>query len=293
MLKVLLTGAQGLLGQEIKAYCRAREICELIGFDKSELDITDPEAIQAALSEHQPDWVINAAADLALEEAEALPQRMEAVNALGPKWLAHYCRALGIKLFHFSTDYIFDGTKDSPYLEEDPPHPISVYGRTKCDAEQAIQAEMGEFIILRIAWVFGRYGNDFVKKILSKAEKDLVIQVVEDQIGTPTSAKAIVETVFKLLQAPKYGIYHYAGTPAVSWYSYAKYIIEKAKPLKSYKVQNIIPIKTAELPLQAKRPAFSALATHKIERDHGISAPPWQPAVNELIEELIQDEISA
>ncbi|WP_221800670.1 dTDP-4-dehydrorhamnose reductase [Oceanobacter mangrovi] len=285
----LITGANGQLGQ-----CMARLLSEqqqdFRALSSAELDITDTVAVNTVLSDWQPDVVINAAAYTAVDRAESEPEKACAVNELGPRLLAEWCHAHQTQFVHVSTDYVFSGDSRVAWAETDATGPQSVYGASKLAGEQAVLAACPDSVILRTAWVFSEFGNNFVKTMIRLAAERDSLSVVSDQIGCPTYAGDIAEAIYQLVtagyrQAPE-GIYHYAGDIAVSWWSFAREIHRQAFDaglIPSIPALSAIP--GSEYPTPAKRPAFSVLNCERINQ-LGIPSSNWQQSLEKVISRL-------
>lgn len=271
-MKILITGAAGQVGRELAAAAAERGLA-LAAFDSKTLDITDAAAVAAMIARERPDRVINAAAYTAVDRAESDRDRAYAVNRDGVAHLARACRAAGIPLLHISTDYVFDGGKSSPYTEDDPPHPTSVYGASKLAGERELAALWQRHVILRVSWVFGRHGHNFVKTMLRLGRERAELNVVDDQFGAPTGARAIAELLLTIAQDPRlgsaelpWGVRHFASAPGVTWFEFARTIIARAAALgKLERMPRMNPIGSAAYPTPVKRPANSRL----------ISIRPW------------------
>ena len=287
-MRILITGGDGQLGREFADITDAA--VELIRCPRAELDITDPVSIEAALDLHQPQAIINAAAYTAVDRAESETAQAFAINATGPGLLARAAERRGIALLHVSTDYVFSGDKPigEAWSEQDACEPRSVYGASKLEGEKQVLEFCSKAFVLRTSWVFGRYGNNFPKTMLRLARERDELRVVGDQWGCPTHAGDIASTLVKAAQAllagrlPS-GTYHYAGTPACTWYDLASYVIESAFTLGllSHKPR-IVAIGTSEYPVAAARPVNSALCCDQLCSLLGLVLPDWKPAVLSL-----------
>lgn len=281
-MKIFVTGAHGQVGAQLVHLGAARGL-QMIAAGHAELDITDLDAVEALLHEQAPDIVINAAAYTAVDQAESEPEKAEAINGLGPAHLAKTCAALDIPLLHISTDYVFDGNSTQPYGEEDRPNPQGVYGATKLQGEEGVVANVERHIILRVAWVFGTFGQNFVRTMLRLAGSHPELRIVADQHGGPTWAGDIAKTLLDIAvryhggKAIAWGIYHYNGSPFVSWCEFAEAIF--AESLKQGMIERcptVIPIPSSEYPTPAKRPLNSRLNCQKIKKHLAITAPDWR-----------------
>lgn len=254
-MKILITGAYGMLGSDLREVLKNHE---LIVTGSKDLDITDEGDVIDFIDENSPDIVINAAAYTAVDDCETNYDEAYAVNAIGPKNLAVACKKQGIPLVHISTDYVFDGSKRTPLLENDPLGPQSAYGKTKLEGEKFIQEYADKYFILRTAWLYGLHGNNFVQTMLSLAENHDEITVVDDQIGSPTYSLDLAVSIANLLNSDKYGIYHLTNEGECSWYEFSKRIFE----LSNVDVK-VLPVTTEEFPRPAPRPHYSVLSNQK------------------------------
>lgn len=280
MVKVLITGAAGQVGSELVKLAPAD--FEVVGYNSSELDITNAQQVQQIVAEQAPALIINAAAYTAVDKAESDGERAYAVNETGVKNLAQAALALNIPVFHISTDYVFDGTATEPYKETDLVGPTGVYGASKLAGEQALANSGVKHIILRTSWVFGAEGNNFVKTMLRLGKERDTLGVVADQHGCPTSAASIANVLWQLAQ--KYteegelpwGIYHFSNTPATTWYGFACEIFKQAVAAGVLEKAPVVnPIKTSDYPTPAKRPAWSVMDCTKINKLAKLSDLKW------------------
>lgn len=291
---LLVTGASGQLGQCLADQLREQGIAHTL-LSRQDADINDTVVLEKIIADKGVTAIINAAAYTAVDKAESEPELAKRINEDGPAALAKLCSRFDIPLLHVSTDYVFDGNQETPYLETDQTGPTGVYGQTKLDGELAVQRHCPKHIILRTAWVFSEYGNNFMKTMLRLAKERDTLAVVADQFGCPTYAgdiaKALVHIATQVHTAEQnksgtqahYGVYHYAGNEAVNWHGFATAIIEEAHKqgvLKSIPTVNAIA--TEAYPTPAKRPAYSVLNTEKIGQDYGVSASNWRAACKKL-----------
>ena len=285
-MKILLAGGSGQLAQELQPILLSSG--EVIAVDRTSLDLSRPESIRQAMAEIQPDLVVNAGAYTAVDKAESEPELANAVNGIAPGILAEECEKLGASLIHFSTDYVFDGSHGSAYLETDSTNPLGTYGKSKLAGEEAIRKAGKRHIIIRTAWVYGNGGKgNFVKTMLRLGKEREEIRVVADQIGSPTwtgdLAQAISQ-IIPLLGSETFGTYQYTNSGVCSWYDFAIAIFEEAAKLGlPLKVQRVIPITTSEYPTPAKRPAFSVLSTVKISALLGTHPPHWRQGLRQML----------
>jgi dTDP-4-dehydrorhamnose reductase len=289
MKRILITGAQGQLGQELQKILAP--LGDVTAAGRDVLDLAQPETIRQVMATVQPAIVVNAAAYTAVDKAESDAEAAYACNKAGTGILAQEAKALGATLIHVSTDYVFDGTQSTPYLETDATNPIGVYGQSKRAGEQAIEAAGGHHIILRTAWVYGVGGKgNFVKTMLRLGVDREELRVVSDQVGSPTwtgdLARAIAQLISQL-SPDIHGIYHYTNSGVASWYDFAVAIFEEGKSLGfPLKIQTVKPISTAEYPTPARRPAYSVLSCAKIAAVLGSHPPHWRTALKKMLLEL-------
>ena len=296
MKKILVTGMNGQVGFELMK--TLAHLGKVIGVDVKECDLAQSAMIDALLDRVKPDIIVNPAAYTAVDKAESEPTVAHAINAQAPKTLARQASRRNIPIIHFSTDYIFDGTKEESYVEDDTPNPKSVYGKTKWLGEEAVRQNAAKHVILRTSWVFGAHGVNFLKTMLKLSKERDKMSIVSDQIGAPTSARMLAEVtaeiVKQLLQEfsyRKYGTYHLVADGETSWYGYAKYVVEQANALgmeTKLTPKNIKAIKTKDFPLRAARPANSRLDTAKVKETFGVTLPTWQSEVDLVLSELIK-----
>jgi dTDP-4-dehydrorhamnose reductase len=282
-MKILITGAKGQVGSELVLEAEKRGH-DVHGFTSSELDITNSQIVNDTISLIKPSVVFNAAAYTAVDKAEEEKEQAYAVNELGVKNLAEICKKLNILLLHISTDYVFDGDKKEPYVETDFPNPTSIYGASKLAGEIALQNTWEKHIILRVSWVFGEQGNNFVKTMLRLAKDRNELSVVDDQFGGPTSAIDIAKVLLDLAIDDKkdFGLYHLESNPNVSWHGFAQKIFEEAKVrglIKNIPLVNAI--NSSQFATPVKRPANSKLASTK-----GLSAVTWTDALSQMLKEI-------
>jgi dTDP-4-dehydrorhamnose reductase len=293
-MKILLTGKDGQLGFAL--YKKLASLGEVIATNRDMLDLSDPEAIRAFIDQTKPDIIINPAAYTKVDQAENEPQLAFQINAAAPQALADKASELDIPIIHFSTDYVFDGLKDEPYLETDKVNPQSVYGQTKWDGEESVRNHK-KHIILRTSWLFGSYGQNFLKTILKLIQEKTSLNVVSDQIGTPTSSEALADVTFKIVEAifndsnfKDFGTYHMTLDNETNWYRYAYFITNEAKRLGLQTLmtsKDIKPISSDAYPTLAKRPINSRLDTTKIKKTFMLELPHWEEEVKRILKALI------
>ncbi|CAO5045503.1 dTDP-4-dehydrorhamnose reductase [Microcystis aeruginosa] len=288
MKKVLLIGAKGQVGQELQV--TLPQLGEVISIGREELDLTNSEKIGQLIREIHPDYLVNASAYTAVDKAETEPDLAYSINATAPKIMAESAEKIQAKFLHISTDYVFDGRKNTPYLETDLTNPLGVYGQSKLRGEEEIKTVNSQAIILRTAWVYGSYGkSNFVKTMLRLGKEREELKVVVDQVGSPTWAKDIAAAITQLLinaDNPA-GIYNFTNSGVASWFDLTKAIFEEAKisgiPLK---IQRVIPITTAEYPTPAVRPAYSVLSGQKISQQLGYIPPYWRDSLKAMLNQI-------
>lgn len=267
---LLVTGAKGMLGQDL---CPILEDAgyEVIETDVDTLDITNAEQVNQVLKDKMPEVVIHCAAYTNVDKAEDDLKTAELINVTGTENIADACGKLGIKMVYISTDYVFDGTKDSPYTPQDKPNPINNYGMTKYEGEEAVRSFCEKHYIARTSWLYGHHGKNFVETMLSLKDKE-ELKVVDDQIGCPTWTVELANGILKLLDSKPYGTYHVCGSGHTTWYGFAKEIFK----LSGLEV-NLKPCTTDEFPRAAKRPAFSIMENEGICRN-------WQFALKDYLD---------
>lgn len=291
-MKIVVTGREGQVVQSLLEKAAQRPDLEVIALGRPELDLADPATIRKAIADAKPDVVVSAAAYTAVDQAEDEPELALAVNAAGAAAVAEAAKACGAPVIHLSTDYVFAGNSDKPYVETDPTGPRSVYGSSKLEGERLVAAAHPQHIILRTAWVYSPFGKNFVKTMLRLAETRDGLSVVSDQWGNPTSALDIAEAVIRVadhLTAKQdfadYGVYHLAGTGDINWSGFARGIfVESAK--HSGPTAEVTDIATADYPTKAARPANSRLSTEKFTTTFGSSMPHWQASLAEVLKRL-------
>ncbi|ULJ63091.1 dTDP-4-dehydrorhamnose reductase [Wielerella bovis] len=287
MIKYLITGANGQVGSQLVAQLQSK--AEILATDRDTLDITDKQAVLQAAQTFHPDFIINAAAHTAVDKAESERNLAHAINCTGAENLALAAQNVGAAILHISTDYVFDGKGETPYRETDPVAPQSVYGETKLAGEIAVQAACERHVILRTAWVFNEQGGNFVKTMLRLGASRDSLGVVADQFGSPTYAGDIAAALIAIceqIHAGKmnaYGVYHFSGSPYVSWHGFAAEIFAQVV------AQGVLPkapvlneIGTADYPTPASRPANSRLDCGKIQAAFGIAPSDWRKALLNL-----------
>jgi dTDP-4-dehydrorhamnose reductase len=293
-LRLVVTGAHGQVVRSLIE--RAPDGVEVIALGRPRLDLADPASIRDAFASETADVVVNAAAYTAVDKAEAEEALATRINGEGAGLVAQAARALGAPIIQLSTDYVFDGSLDRPYREEDPVNPLGAYGRSKLAGEEAVAAANPRCVILRTAWVYSPFGANFVKTMLRLGQTRSEVRVVADQRGSPTSALDIADAVLliahRMLAAPgpeKYGVFHMTGGGEASWAEFAKAVFARAQALGRPAV-NVVPIATAEYPTPARRPANSRLDGARLERDYGIALPDWRLSLKPVVARLLAAE---
>lgn len=273
---VLVTGANGQLGQSLQFISDHYSDIQFHFYTSTELDITNRNNIKEIFSLIKPDFCINAAAYTAVDKAESEIEKATLINVIGAKNMALICAEFSTTLIHVSTDFVFDGIKETPYTEEDTTNPQGVYGKTKREGEIEIIKYLKHYFIIRTSWLYSSFGNNFMKTMLKLANERNSLNVVNDQIGTPTHAvdlaKAIIEII--LSGSKNFGIYHYSNEGNTSWYGFAKEIFNIYKT-----IIDLQPIPTSEFPTPAKRPKYSVLDKSKIKSEFGISIKDWKESL--------------
>ncbi len=286
-MKLLITGCEGQVGR-----CLVRQLShnvELLALNSQQLDITQQTDVQHVIRQFLPDVIINAAAYTAVDKAETEQENAFKVNSDGALYLAQAADDVGACILHLSTDYVFDGEKTTLYQEDDIAHPLNVYGASKLVGEQAVSQACERHIILRTAWAFAEDGHNFVNTMLKLALKQQTLNIVADQFGAPTYAEDIAKALVSIVEQIQsgysaWGIYHYCGSPYVSWFQFAQTIFEQAVIQGRLKKQpELIPIATHQYPMPAKRPKQVKLSCQKIEQVFGIKPSDWQTAIMQIV----------
>ena len=279
-MKVFVTGVKGQLGYDVVKELERRGITA-VGVDIDEMDITDAESVDRVIREAAPDAVIHCAAFTAVDAAEEQQELCRRVNTEGPRNIARVCKNLDIKMIQISTDYVFSGEGDKPWEPEDKCGPKSIYGLTKYEGELAVQELLDKYFIVRIAWVFGINGKNFVKTMLNLSEKYDTLRVVNDQYGSPTYTYDLARLLVDMVQTDKYGIYHATNEGTCSWYEFACAIFEEAGvPVK------VIPVSSEEYGAKANRPKNSRMSKEKLTEAGFERLPSWQDALSRYIKVL-------
>lgn len=279
-MKVLVTGVKGQLGYDVVNELEKRGI-EAAGVDIEEMDITDAASVDRVIRETAPDAVIHCAAYTAVDAAEENPEVCRKVNAEGPRNIAGVCRDLDIRMLYVSTDYVFNGQGEHIWEPEDGPEPKSVYGQTKYEGELAVRELLDKYFIVRIAWVFGLNGKNFVKTMLKLAETHDTLTVVNDQFGSPTYTYDLAKLLVDMIQTEKYGIYHATNEGFCSWYDFACAVFQEA----GLNVK-VLPVTSAEYGARANRPMNSRMSKEKLTENGFEKLPPWEDALKRYLTEL-------
>ncbi len=292
-MKILITGAKGQVGTELVLDATNRGH-QVYSYGSKELDISQLDQLDQIVKDVQPDVIINAAAYTAVDKAETEQALAYAVNSLGSENLAITAKQYNIPLLHISTDYIYDGEKTTPYSETDQENPIGVYGASKLAGDQKIIETWHKHIILRVSWVFGGSGNNFVKTMLRLAEQRDELSIVNDQFGAPTSAKAISHTLLELLHSPLFnqascpwGVYNLQSDPGVTWYEFAQEIFSQAQQEGLLaKTMKLNPIPSSQFPTPVKRPKNSKLKGEKLQKTFNLPIADWKKDLSVMLETL-------
>lgn len=295
MTPILLFGADGQVGWQLQR--TLAPLGRITAVDRAECDLANPDAIRSLIGAVAPKIIVNAAAYTAVDKAESEPALAQAINATAPAVMADEAKKRGTLLVHYSTDYVFDGSKAVPYVESDPPHPQSVYGRSKRDGEDAVRAAAGRALIFRTSWVFAARGHNFVKTILRLAGEGKALRIVDDQIGAPTPAALIADVSAQILAATQRGtriedarLYHLTAADPVSWCGFAREILRLAAATPGLAnlpaPESVTGIATADYPLPARRPANSRLDCSRLEGDFDLELPDWRPYLGRMLQLL-------
>ena len=294
-MQILLTGKNGQVGFELQR--ALAPLGPLVAVDQSECDLADEGALRRLVRKVRPGIIVNPAAYTAVDKAESDPDTAFAINGVAPEVLGEEAARLDALVVHYSTDYVFDGTKQTSYTEEDIPTPQSVYGKSKLAGDQALRRSTKNAIIFRTSWVFGAHGNNFVKTMLRLASERESLKVVADQFGAPTSAALIADVTAQILrqylQARRenfpFGLYNLVAAGETNWCDFARTVIAAAldagRPL-TLRPGDVLPISTDQYPLPAPRPASSRLDTHKLRETFGLYLPTWQEGLKHVLQQL-------
>jgi dTDP-4-dehydrorhamnose reductase len=305
-LRILLIGKNGQVGGELTTLLP--RLGRVLAFDRNQVDLTNPTQIRQAIRENRPNVIVNAAAYTVVDQAEKEPEQARLINAEAPALMAKEAKKIGALVVHYSTDYVFDGTKNTPYLETDRTNPINVYGKTKLAGEVAIQDSGVAHLIFRTAWVYGTRGRNFLLTILRLSAEREELRIARDQIGAPTwcreiarGTKEVLSKVFShtaIAPGEPRGIYHMTASGQASWFEFAEAIVEEASKTpngiswleratngRQMITRRIVPVTTAEYPTPAQRPAYSVLSNALLEKDFGVRLPTWRQQLRAVFSE--------
>jgi dTDP-4-dehydrorhamnose reductase len=299
--RILLTGPTGQVGFELLG--RLSSLGEVVPLSRSQLDLAEPEAVRRAIRDIRPNIIVNAAAYTAVDRAEAEPDVAMQVNGVAPGILAEEASHLRALLVHYSTDYVFDGSKQSPYDEQDPTRPLNQYGKSKLAGEHNVARMGGAYFTLRTSWVYSHRGSNFLLKMLQLGCEREVIRVVSDQIGSPTPASVVADATMAVLarcsgfEAAQHvsGIYHATCDGQTSWFEFASAIFARAQEngLVRLKVKEVLPVSTDEFPSPCRRPSYSVLSCKKIGQAFALRIPDWRDELNKIMRLIAARETEA
>ena len=286
-MRVLINGQHGQVSRELSR--RLHNVDELIVMGRDQLDLAKPDLIRETVRGIRPDLIINAAGYTGVDQAEREPEAAFALNAVAPGILAEEAFALDVPLIHYSTDYVFDGSKPEPYNEEDIPNPLGIYGKSKLAGERAIAAVDGKYVILRTSWVYSTHGHNFLLTMQRLLQERSELRIVDDQIGAPTWAGSVANSTLAIIEEwqrgnEKWGTYHLTAQGQVSWFGFAQ-AIRDALQRQGKPAATLLPISSAEYPAKAARPLNSRLDCSKLENDWCVSQPHWQESLFECLNE--------
>jgi dTDP-4-dehydrorhamnose reductase len=294
--KILVLGRTGQVGWELRHKLSC--LGQITSVEYPEIDLSQADSIRKVMRAAEPAVIINAAAYTAVDKAESDPDLAAAINGTAPGVLAEEARQLGSLLVHYSTDYVFDGTKECSYVETDTPNPLNIYGKTKLAGDQAIESVGGNYLIFRTSWVYGSRGNNFLLTMLRLAQERTELRIVDDQVGAPTSSECIAQATANILSqvlAPagdgldgRSGIYNLTCTGETSWFRFAKALLTKSVGTLEISVPSLIPIKTSDFPRPAQRPANSRLSCERVAGTFGVGLPHWERALDLVLETLAE-----
>lgn len=285
MRRILVIGAKGMLGKDLveilRSFSRVDQHLdwEVFGWDIEEIDIQEEKNTVTKIESLRPNIVINIAAYTHVDGCESHDEKAFAINAEGMRHVALGALRCRAKVVYLSTDYIFDGKKREPYLEDDPPHPLSVYGRSKLRGEQYVQEMVEDALIVRTQWLYGKYGNNFVASVLRQAREKKVLSIVNDQVGSPTYTIDLSRAISVLIQCDARGVFHVANSDLCTWFAFGQEILK----LSGMEGVRIVPISSEELGRPATRPLYSVLNTEKLKRETGMTLRPWSEALKEYL----------
>ena len=292
--RIVVIGRNGQVGWELrhKLACHG----QVIGFESPAIDLKNPDSLRTALRSADPAVIVNAAAYTAVDKAESEPDVATAINATAPGVLAEEAKRLGSILVHYSTDYVFDGTKQGEYVESDTPNPQNVYGKTKLAGDEAIQGSGCEYLILRTSWVYGARGNNFLLTMLRLARERTELRIVDDQTGTPTTSECIAQGTANILAqvigpsgsglCGRSGVYNLTNAGATTWFGFAQELLTRSAASMGTSLPKLIPVPTSEFPRPAVRPTNSRLSCLRLEETFGVRMPAWESALALVLETL-------
>lgn len=280
MKRILVIGAKGMLGRDLMGVLLSSfHDGEIFGWDIEEIDIQKEEETIFKIKKLQPHLILHIAAYTDVDGCESNEEKAFAVNAEGTRHVALAALGCEAKMVYLSTDYVFDGKKQEPYLESDPPHPLNVYGHSKWKGEQYVQALMKDFLIIRTQWLYGRYGKNFVTSILQQAKEKKILSIVNDQIGSPTYTADLANAISTLVQFNARGIFHVANSDLCTWFTFGQAILK----LSGMNEVKVIPISSKELVRPAVRPSYAVLNCQKLKKETGLMLRPWSEALKEYL----------
>jgi dTDP-4-dehydrorhamnose reductase len=291
-MKILVAGHRAMLAQALIP-CLQQAHYEVVGCGRPGFDITQAASIKTLLETVRPDVVMNTTAYTAVDRAESEPEAAFAVNRDGAAFLASACDAMHVPLVHLSTDYIFDGTQNRPYREDDAAAPLGVYGQSKWEGEAAVRASQPQHVIVRTSWLYGIQGSNFVKTMLRLAQEQQVLRVVDDQHGCPTWTMDLARALTVICRSLQddthptpWGTYHYCGSGQTTWYGFAGAIFEAVRTSGATLPQRLEPIPTTAYPTPARRPSYAVLNCQKFEAAFGLTPRPWQESLHDCLQEF-------
>lgn len=289
-LKALITGGDGQLGCSLKQVLTPSAGYDAVFASRTDLDITDAEAVERAIAEGNYDIIVNCAAFTNVDAAESHREEAMRVNAEAPRLVAEAAARHSVKMIHISTDYVFDGAVTTPYREDDIPHPLSVYGESKLAGERSVLLALNDAIVIRTSWLYAPHRANFVSAIVRRAELGTSLKVVDDQVGSPTFAPDLAEAIARIIAHRRWvsGIYHFSDKCATSRFDFAREILWLAGKSEV----ELLPVKSEEYPTPALRPSYSVLSTEKIERTYGIEPPQWRDSLAKYFNELYDNDLN-
>jgi dTDP-4-dehydrorhamnose reductase len=297
-MRILLLGKNGQVGWELQRLLPS--LGEVAAFDVPEVDFSRSGDLRAFVRGEKWDLIVNAAAYTAVDRAESEPDAAMAVNGVAPGILAEAAAGMGAGFVHYSTDYVFDGTKGAPYIEDDPPAPVNVYGKTKAEGDRRVQAASGSHLVLRTSWVYGARGSNFFLTVRRLARERQSLRIVDDQVGSPTWCRSLAESTVYVLaaigrepgssfaekMADRKGLYNLSAEGETSWFDFAKAVLESDPSRSEYVARQVLPIRTEEYPTPARRPPCTVLSKEKIRRTFGLTIPSWREQLAGCVESI-------